>query len=42
MIGIIRDDNIYYYYNSLLKDLGYTENIDYKIVFFKNLTELVL
>jgi len=41
MIGIIRDDNIYYYYNSLLKDLGYIENIDYKIVFFKNLTELV-
>lgn len=42
IIGIIQKDNIYYYYKSLLADLGYVENIDYKIKFYENLNNLLL
>ena len=40
IIGIIHNDNIFYYYKNLLSDLSYEENIDYKIKLYENSEDL--
>jgi TRAP-type uncharacterized transport system substrate-binding protein len=40
-IGILDNpDSMYLYYNKLLSDIGYEENIDYKVIFYKKIEDL--
>jgi TRAP-type uncharacterized transport system substrate-binding protein len=37
IIGIVKDqDEMYFYYDTFFKNLGFTENIDYKIIYYKD------
>lgn len=41
IIGIIKDkDNIFIYYNTFFKNLGFIENIDYKVIFYEDMQSL--